>query len=310
MNVLPPAWQSYTPAPPTHGHYPHWRQAVDAMPMLQTQDYAFDQAVIRVGQREAMDDAAFARLHESLKALQPWRKGPFSLFGCDIDAEWRCDQKWQRVASHLNINGKSVLDVGCGNGYYLWRMLGAGAKSVVGIDPYWLYVMQFEAIRRFLPADVPVALLPATLENITPNIQWFDVVFSMGVLYHRKCPFEHLSELRQTLRPGATLVLETLVVEGEEGYSLLPEDRYAKMNNVWQIPSIPTLYSWLARCGFGGIETLDVTATTAEEQRVTQWSNDQSLRDFLDPQDNSRTIEGYPAPLRAVVVARSRSKSR
>ncbi|MEW8068099.1 MAG: DUF1698 domain-containing protein, partial [Candidatus Thiodiazotropha endolucinida] len=44
--------------------------------------------------------------------------------------------------------------------------------------------------------------------------------------------------------------------------------------------------------------------TTIEEQRATEWMRFESLADYLDPADRSLTIEGYPAPRRAVFVAR------
>nr|WP_169730591.1 DUF1698 domain-containing protein [Carnimonas nigrificans] len=41
----------------------------------------------------------------------------------------------------------------------------------------------------------------------------------------------------------------------------------------------------------------------ADEQRSTEWMTFQSLKDFLDPEDQHKTIEGYPAPRRALLVA-------
>jgi len=98
--------------------------------------------------------------------------------------------------------------------------------------------------------------------------------------------------------------LETLVVEGNDSAMIIPEDRYAKMRNVWFIPSTQTLRRMLARAGFSEISIVDVTATTTTEQRSTKWMTFESLANFLDPADSSRTIEGYPAPIRAIAIAR------
>ena len=113
----------------------------------------------------------------------------------------------------------------------------------------------------------------------------------------------HLLELRDCLRPGGELVLETLMVEGEQGYSLLPDGRYAKMRNTWFIPSCATLEQWLGRCGFKDIKTVDCNITRLEEQRSTSWMVYDSLVDYLDPEDPSLTVEGYPAPMRAILTA-------
>ena len=182
-------------------------------------------------------------------------------------------------------------------------MAGEGARLVVGLDPYLLYVVQYQAIRHFVGPDIPAYVLPLGVEALPTNLAAFDTVFSMGVLYHRRSPMDHLLTLRDALRPGGELVLETLVIDGNEGEVLVPEGRYAQMRNVWFIPSVPTLASWLRKCGFQQINVLDVTSTTVEEQHSTEWMTFKSLPDFLDPHDLKRTVEGHPAPQRAIVTA-------
>ncbi len=126
----------------------------------------------------------------------------------------------------------------------------------------------------------------------------------MGILYHRRSPMDHLQELRDCLRPGGQLVLETLVIEGELGHTLVPQGRYARMGNVWFLPSCETLMSWLKKMGFEEPELIDVSVTTTDEQRSTDWMCFHSLSDFLDPEDHSKSIEGHPAPRRAIITAR------
>ena len=242
-------------------------------------------------------------LADQLKVFHPWRKGPFHLHGIHIDTEWRSDWKWDRVLPHLQpLEGRAILDVGCGNGYHCWRMLGEGARLAIGIDPSLGFVCQFFAMQHFI-RDSRAWVLPLGIEDLPPAPGAFDTVFSMGVLYHRKSPIEHIEQLCSFLRPGGELVIETLVVDGPEGYSLIPHDRYAKMRNVWFIPSVPTLELWLKRCGLKNIRTVDRCATSTEEQRSTDWMTYESLPDFLDPADASKTIEGHPAPQRAVIIA-------
>ncbi|MFK8397243.1 tRNA 5-methoxyuridine(34)/uridine 5-oxyacetic acid(34) synthase CmoB [Pseudomonas sp. BGr12] len=283
-----------------HGDLERWLAAVDRLPPLQA-------AAIELRERfnleGACDEETRAQLKLALQGLIPWRKGPFNLFGVHIDTEWRSDWKWERVSPHIDLAGKRVLDVGCGNGYYQWRMLGAGARSVVGVDPNWLFFCQFLAMKRYLP-DLPAWHLPFALEDLPSSLEGFDTVFSMGVLYHRRSPIDHLLALKDCLRRGGELVLETLVVEGNVNTVLVPEDRYAQMRNVWFLPSVPALELWLRRAGFTDVRSVDISRTSVEEQRPTEWMRYQSLPDFLDPDDHSRTLEGLPAPLRATLVAR------
>ncbi|AOE86852.1 tRNA 5-methoxyuridine(34)/uridine 5-oxyacetic acid(34) synthase CmoB [Pseudomonas sp. TCU-HL1] len=283
-----------------HGDLERWSAAVNALPSLQPQHVELEQRFLLDA---PCDDATRASVKSALQGLIPWRKGPFELFGVHVDTEWRSDWKWARVAPHLDLRGRRVLDVGCGNGYYQWRMLGAGADSVVGIDPNWLFFCQFLAMKRFLP-DLPAWHLPMALEELPPKLEGFDTVFSMGVLYHRRAPIDHLFDLKDCLRRGGELVLETLVVEGDAQQVLVPEDRYAQMRNVWFLPSVPALELWLRRAGYVDIRCVDVSYTSVEEQRSTEWMRFQSLPEFLDPADHSRTIEGLPAPARAVLIAR------
>ncbi|MBX8514387.1 tRNA 5-methoxyuridine(34)/uridine 5-oxyacetic acid(34) synthase CmoB [Pseudomonas cichorii] len=283
-----------------HGDLQRWQSALDALPPLTAERVELaDSFTLEV----ECDGETRTRLRKALMGLSPWRKGPFDVFGVHVDTEWRSDWKWSRVSPHLDLKGKRILDVGCGNGYYQWRMLGAGAESVIGVDPNWLFFCQFQAMQRYLP-DLPAWHLPFALEDLPANLEGFDTVFSMGVLYHRKSPIDHLLALKDCLVKGGELVMETLVVPGDAQQVLVPEDRYAQMRNVWFLPSVPALELWLRRAGFVDVRCVDVSTTTVQEQRSTEWMRYQSLGDFLDPEDHSRTVEGLPAPMRAVIVGR------
>lgn len=287
--------------PQAHGKMAAWTEAIQQLPTLPPESLTVSLADgVRVTTTAHIDLPA---LEANLQALHPWRKGPFDLFGLHLDTEWRSDWKWARLADKIgSLHGRVVLDVGSGNGYYGWRMLGAGAKLVVGLDPFLVYVMQYTAVQKLLqrPGNY---VLPLGIEQLPPQLAAFDTVFSMGVLYHRRDPFEHLLTLREALRPGGELVLETLIIEGQLGEVLVPEGRYAQMRNVWFIPTVATLESWLRKVGYRHIRLLDVSPTTTAEQRTTPWMRFHSLANFLDPTDLSKTVEGHPAPVRVVVSA-------
>lgn len=281
------------------GNLPRLLENLEQLPAIQTTGSQLNNVVQILGESGSEQ----SQLIEGLKSLTPWRKGPFQFFDVEIDSEWRCDLKWNRVAKHVSdLQGRHILDVGSGNGYYGWRMKAAGAATVAGVDPSWLSVVQHLAVNRYIK-DPSHTVLPFTLEGLTPNLELFDTVFSMGVLYHRRSPLDHLFELRGALRPGGELVLETIVIEGKAGESLVPIGRYARMNNVWFLPTSATLASWLEKMGFENIRVVDETATTTDEQRHTEWKPGQSLADYLDPTDLTRTVEGHPSPRRAILIA-------
>jgi len=280
-----------------------WKQVIEQLPCISASSVNLDSAAVSVSSLIALPDKQTVELKNALKQLMPWRKGPYNIHGVEIDTEWKSNLKWDRLKDAIKpLHGKTVLDVGCGNGYHGWRMLGMGAELVVGIDPSALFVMQFQAVKHFL-GEHNLFVLPLGIEAVPENLQAFDSVFSMGVFYHRKSPIDHLYQLRQCLKPGGELVLETLVIPGDENQVLLPQDRYAQMRNVWFLPSSKAMMVWLKRCGFKNIKRLDESSTSTDEQRSTEWMQFHSLKEFLDPADETKTIEGYPAPVRAVFTA-------
>jgi tRNA (mo5U34)-methyltransferase len=291
-----------------HGDQQRWLDALENLPAIEDVAINLEQDRIQLSSG-SISAAVDEQVKAGLQQLSPWRKGPFQFFDTHIDTEWRSDWKWQRIASHLApLEGRTILDVGCGSGYHMWRMLGAGAHRVVGVDPSRLFLAQFQAFKQYAQASnseelLNIDLLPLRMEDVPRPLKAFDTTFSMGVLYHRKSPLDHLAELKDTLKPGGQLVLETLVIEGELGEVLMPEDRYAQMRNVWFLPSCDTLLLWARRAGFKNPRIVEKNVTSLDEQRSTEWMQYQSLTDFLGEEDKSKTIEGYPAPLRATLIA-------
>ena len=302
LNTLPAQlehWQKNN----LHGEYKHWQKTLDALPKAQSSKVDLTNNVT-VGSKADFNDGEHKRLENLLKKFKPWRKGPYHIHGLHIDTEWRSDFKWDRLAQHISdLSGRYVLDIGCGSGYHLWRMRGAGAKFVVGIDPTQLFLMQFNAVQHFIQ-DKTVNLLPLGVEQL-PELKAFDTVFAMGVLYHRRSPIDFLYQLKSQLVKGGELVLETLIVDGDENTVLVPGERYAKMRNVWFVVSTAFLIRLLERVGFVDCRVVDECVTSLEEQRATDWMNFESLENFLDPDDHTKTIEGYPAPRRATIICQA-----
>ena len=266
----------------THGDWSRWHAVVEALPAAR-------------GDGE--------RVRELLMGLHPWRKGPLQLDDVHIDTEWRSDWKWERVRNEIApLDGRRILDVGSGNGYYALRMRKAGAATVIGVDPTLLFAMQFLAVNVFV-GDPAVFILPCRLEEIPPARHAFDTTFSMGVLYHQRDPLRHLRDLADTLRPGGQLVLETLFLPGDDLRAETPPDRYARMRNVWLLPTVPQLLRWLGETGYGDVKIVDTSVTTTDEQRSTKWMTFESLREALDPENPELTVEGWPAPRRVVITA-------
>ncbi len=288
-----------------HGDTARWYRALEALPVLPVCEPQIGDRIM-LGDPALASSAALETLRGALQTLVPWRKGPWSFYGLNIDTEWRSDWKWQRLTPHISpLTKRTVLDVGSGNGYYSWRMLASGAARVVAIDPTLVFLMQHLAVCHYLPDSWRdrLSFVPLRLEDLPEPGSQFDTLFSMGVLYHRREPLDHLQELLAWLRPGGELVLETLTVAGPEPLILDGRQRYARMRNVWTLPTPALLEDWLKQCGFAEARIVDQAQTTTAEQRTTNWMPFESLAQALDPDDPQRTIEGHPAPCRTLVVA-------
>ena len=283
-----------------HGDLPRWRKALERLPPGPT-SVEVSGGMPSLGVCAENPEA----LRQTLMELHPWRKGPLRLGGVLVDTEWRSDWKWERIAPHINLQKRRVLDIGCGNGYFGFRMLEAGAEMVVGIDPTLLFVMQWLACRHF-SGDIHNYVLPLGIEDLPKAPAAFDAVFTMGVLYHRKDPQHHLKRIKALLVAGGIMVLETLVLpRGREGDVLMPEGRYARMRNVWAVPGTDRLIGWAGEAGFEDCRLLSLSRTSVEEQRSTDWMRFESLNEALDSHDPGKTVEGHPAPVRAVLIAKA-----
>ena len=287
---------------PKHGHFIDWRNTYESLPELSSTITDLNQDIVVIGNSDDITLLEKELLEEKLKELSPWRKGPFNVFGIHIDTEWRSDWKWARIAPNIDLKDKLVLDIGCGNGYYALRMQAMGAKLVLGVDPSWHYAFQFHALQKYSTVPQQAFVLPFAFEELPESSSGFDTIFSMGVLYHRQEPQAHLRQVFERLENGGQFILETLIIDDPDADVLIPNDRYANMRNVWVLPSIEVLKTWLSEAGFVDINVVDTTITTVEEQRQTEWMTRYSLAQALNPEDSSLTIEGYQAPLRATVV--------
>ena len=236
---------------------------------------------------------------ETAKLMMPWRKGPFEIGETYIDSEWRSNIKYNLLRPHFNLKDKRVADIGCNNGYYLFRMQEDGPKSLVGFDPSPLYKTQFDFINHFVKSDIVYELLG--VEHLEFYEEKFDTIFCLGVLYHRSDPVAMLKSLFKGLDKQGEVILDTFYIEGEGEMCLCPESSYSKIPNIYFVPTIRALKNWCLRAGFSEFEVLTASVTEADEQRKTSWIEGQSLEDFLDPADSSKTVEGYPAPARIYV---------
>lgn len=270
-----------------------------SMPQIQATNIVIDDVIeINANQNVVFSDDIITKM---ALALKPWRKGPFKILGNLIESEWDSAIKYNIIKPHLDIVNKHIADIGCNNGYYMFRMLSLGPKSIIGFDPSAFCKCQFDFINTFINNDIRFELLG--IEDLSHYDKKFDVIICLGVLYHRTNPIDSLKLLKKSLNKNGEIIIDCLILDIDEPLVLSPLT-YAKMKNVYFIPSIGAIKNWLFRAGFKHIEIIAKKKTNNLEQRKTKWIDGQSLEDFLDPNDDSKTIEGYQAPIRIYIKAR------
>ena len=276
------------------------KESLDSLPTPKVKGYKLLDA-IEIELDEVYEKENIAKITECAKLMLPWRKGPFKIGSLFIDTEWRSYIKYSIIEPHFNLQDKIVGDIGCNNGYYLFKMLEQKPKKLVGFDPSALFFMQFEFINKFIQSDIKYEMLG--IEHVQIYEHKFDTLFCLGVLYHRSDPIGSLKSLFKALNSGGELILDTFMIDGEEDICLTPKERYSKIPNIYFIPTVNALKNWCYRAGFKDVEVLAIKKTELDEQRKTDWINSQSLDDFLDPQNPELTVEGYPAPKRVYIKA-------
>ena len=285
------------------GNFLKFKKVLDSMPGFIPSSIDLESRAVTIGNKSDLTSVEHLLLKDKLEQLCPWRKGPFNLFGIKIDSEWQSWMKWERLINHIgNLKGRRILDIGSSNGYYMFKMTAFDPLMVLGVEPQSSFYFQYLTIQKLLKQE-NVFCLPIPHDQLPKMDKYFDTVFCMGVLYHRKSPVQMLKDICDSMRSGGELVLENLIIESKLNTCLFPKDRYAKMRNVFFIPDLLVMESWLLRAGFINIRCVDVTKTSLEEQRKTRWIQTETLKDFLDPGDPDKTVEGYPAPVRAIFIA-------
>jgi tRNA (mo5U34)-methyltransferase len=280
-----------------------YREPIEAVTHLRASSLDLSGDVVRIGNRADLSDKEQEQVSQLLKTLMPWRKGPFSIFGTEIDAEWQSWKKWNRLLPALpDLHDKVIADVGCNNGYYMFRMADQKPRMVLGFEPYAHHYFAFSALNSFAGLEnLFIELFGIEHLNLFPDS--FDVIFCLGVLYHRPSPIDSLRELHTALKPGGCLLLESQAISGEESIALFPEKTYAKVPGTWFVPTATCLHNWLIRAGFTDVECFCQHPMNSEEQRKTEWMVFESYQDFIDKENPARTIEGYPAPWRVFFKA-------
>ncbi len=279
------------------------REPSDSIQHIKATWCDFSGDVVQIGRPEDIDNTDREKVLQVMRGFMPWRKGPFRVFDIDIDAEWCSERKWNRLLPELPpLEGKVIADIGCNNGYYMFRAAHYKPALILGIEPYVQHYYTFRTLNSIAgQKNLEIDLFGVEHMHLFPEC--FDVIFLLGIIYHRPSPIEALRDIFAALKPGGTLLLESQAIPGEEPIALFPEKTYAKVPGTWFIPTGACLQNWLKRTGFSNIRLFCQHPMSSAEQRRTDWMNFESYEDFIDKENAELTIEKYPAPWRVFFKA-------
>ncbi|MGR3495121.1 TIGR04290 family methyltransferase [Citreimonas sp.] len=168
-----------------------------------------------------------------------------------------------------DLQGASVLDIGCNAGFYSLEMARRGAGRVVGIDsdPHYLAQARFAAER----AGVDLDLRQMDVYDVEALGEKFDLVIFMGVLYHLRHPllaldllYEHVvgdMMLFQCMQRGPDMQAEPVAADYDfndpapftrEDWPRMwfIEKRFSSDPTNWFIPNQPGMEAMLRSSGF------------------------------------------------------------
>jgi tRNA (mo5U34)-methyltransferase len=149
-----------------------------------------------------------------------------------------CKWKGFEHAIPRDLNGKTVLDIGCNAGFYSLEMKRRGAARVVGIDsdPGYLAQARFAAEIR----GVSIDFRQLDVYQVEKLHEKFDLVLFMGVLYHLRHPLLALDLLHEHAVKD-TLIFQSMQ-RGSKQVEALEEDYPFWETDIFERPGYPAMY--------------------------------------------------------------------
>ncbi len=257
---------------------------------------------VRIGLGTQLSKSQKIDLQYCLRLFIPWKKGPFNFFNIKVHSEWNSSLKWERIKPYLGpLEGENIADIGCHNGYFMFKMLPLKPKQVVGFDPVIKLFYNFHFIQNFVQSP-ELIFEPLGVEHIRHYRSYFHKVLCLGILYHLKDPVTALLKIHRSLKSGGKIIVDCQGIIGEGSYCLFPSKKYAGAGGVWFVPTKECVINWLKRAQFKEIFCFYDEALDCTEQKPSSWAPVASLEHYLKKEDSSLTVEGYPAPRRFYLV--------
>jgi tRNA (mo5U34)-methyltransferase len=185
------------------------------------------------------------------------------------------DHRYRIPALPEDFSGLSVLDVGAFDGFYAFVAEARGAERILAIDNeqyvHWVKARWDVALRGGEGFRSIAALIDSNVEYRRADAfefddpgEGFDLIFCFGILHRVGSPLGLLRRLRDRLREGGRVLVETHGVAGDSGGDQgvlrvpAPGEVYPDDDFVFWEFSIGSLRRLGRRAGFGALEIIDM----------------------------------------------------
>jgi tRNA (mo5U34)-methyltransferase len=143
----------------------------------------------------------------------------------------------QTELDKLDFVDKSVLEIGCWDGYWSFYAERRGAKRVLATDDVsqnWSSGAGVRLAKRLLESNIEINQNVSIYEASKLG-ETFDIIFCLGVYYHLVDPFAGFAELRHLMHENSLAIFE-----GDATLDLRPDTFYWDMSDSAKSCFVPT----------------------------------------------------------------------
>ena len=171
-----------------------------------------------------------------------------------------------------DLRGKTLLDIGCWDGFYTFETERRGAK-VTSVDCW--HPNNFFAARQALNSKAEFHER-SVYEIGKDNLGSFDIVLFMGVLYHLRHPLLALENVCELTRDFAVIeshIIDKMREGGEPAMEFYEFDELGGQYDNWWAPNLECMVQMTRSAGFARIEPLFRSDTRAAVKAYRRWND-------------------------------------
>lgn len=157
-----------------------------------------------------------------------------------------------------DLTGKTVLDIGCWDGFYAFECERRGAAKVLATD-LWEAAGQDAFLLAHKELGSKIGWMKADVYDLSMMLhpgERYDVTLFLGVLYHLKHPLLALQEVADCTAPGGLVIVDTVVSHpayDQPVMAFCPGRELSDDPTNWWAPNPACMAAMLEEAGFTNV---------------------------------------------------------